>query len=712
MLYNITDVQNMAADLAGTYALANAIDASATATWNETAPGSGVYYGFAPIGTGTGVGRFTGSLDGQGYAITNITINRPTSDYEGLFGSTNGATITRIGGISGAVTGKNSVGVVVGRTYSSTIQNCITSATISAAAFGGGIVGHNSTSSTVTQCASIGNVAGSVSECGGVCGINSGSVTSNCYSAGNVVAPNTCGGVVGSNISAATESNCYSTGDVTAAQYAGGISGLNTDGVVGYCFATGTALAALYKSGMVGRDLNSVGVTGSWLPVAELKKHIWTRTAGWNFSTIWQMAVVMPNLVGQTLDDAAELLSAQGMTIGTSTEAYSATVAKGLIISQSVAAGTGTAGLPTLQAHGVAVSPKTGDVVDVVVSLGSQVEVQNTLGLTQAAAEALLTADGFTVTVTTGTSDTVAVGIIDSQTPAGGTLATLGSAVTINRVTGRTTVDVPGVLGLDVADAISAIEDAGLVAVETSDFNEDVPAGIVFEQSPAIGVTVSPGSNVEYSVSDGPEFAVVPNLIGRTQAAAISAITAAGLTSSVVSGYHDFYADGIVYDQDVVPGTSVDFGDEIEIKVSQGLHTETVPDVMGDTQAVAVAKIEALGFTASVREAYSDAAAGLVINQSPIPGEALLVGHMVYVVVSLGVQSEELATGFAQSPWKACAPDGSAFIGAVFVDGKAGYTAKTTGSARVRRIEIRYQSHDRRSIRGTRPMPNSDGSGE
>jgi hypothetical protein len=126
LLYNITDVQNMAADLAGTYALANAIDASATSGWNAGA-------GFAPVGTGTGVLRFTGSLDGQGYAITGLYINRPLSDYQGLFGSTNGATITRIGGISGSVTGKDYVGPLVGRPYASAISLCAASATVSGA---------------------------------------------------------------------------------------------------------------------------------------------------------------------------------------------------------------------------------------------------------------------------------------------------------------------------------------------------------------------------------------------------------------------------------------------------------------------------------------------------------------------------------------------------------------------------------------------------
>ena len=115
VITNVTELQQaMAFDLAGTYVLGNNIDASATSGWNAGA-------GFAPVGTGTGVGRFTGSLDGAGYAITNLTINRPTTDYQGLFGSTNGATITRVGGISGSVTGKDYVGPLAGRAYTSTI---------------------------------------------------------------------------------------------------------------------------------------------------------------------------------------------------------------------------------------------------------------------------------------------------------------------------------------------------------------------------------------------------------------------------------------------------------------------------------------------------------------------------------------------------------------------------------------------------------------
>ena len=59
-----------------------------------------------------------------------------------------------------------------------------------------------------------------------------------------------------------------------------------------------------------------------------------------------------------------------GCTVDTVTEAYSETVAEGDIIRQSMVGGT--ASTPTLQAFGAATSPKTGDTVDVVVSLGAR----------------------------------------------------------------------------------------------------------------------------------------------------------------------------------------------------------------------------------------------------------------------------------------------------------------------------------------------------
>ena len=72
MITDAAELQAMENDLDGHYELANDIDASVTATWNDGA-------GFDPVGT------FTGSLHGEGHTIAGLTVNRSTSANVGLF---------------------------------------------------------------------------------------------------------------------------------------------------------------------------------------------------------------------------------------------------------------------------------------------------------------------------------------------------------------------------------------------------------------------------------------------------------------------------------------------------------------------------------------------------------------------------------------------------------------------------------------------------
>ena len=63
------------------------IYAVSTSGWNS---GSG----FSPIGNS--FDKFTGTYDGQGNEILNLYINRPSTNYVGLFGATFGAEISNI----------------------------------------------------------------------------------------------------------------------------------------------------------------------------------------------------------------------------------------------------------------------------------------------------------------------------------------------------------------------------------------------------------------------------------------------------------------------------------------------------------------------------------------------------------------------------------------------------------------------------------------
>ena len=96
------------------YTLGNDIDLSSISNWE-------------PIGTLAN--PFTGTLDGNGYKISNLVINRPTEDNVGLFGVINTAKskhapgdnsvlanpiIKHINFVDAAVDGRDNVGVLAG----------------------------------------------------------------------------------------------------------------------------------------------------------------------------------------------------------------------------------------------------------------------------------------------------------------------------------------------------------------------------------------------------------------------------------------------------------------------------------------------------------------------------------------------------------------------------------------------------------------------
>ncbi|MCX7668666.1 MAG: hypothetical protein N2439_01150, partial [Anaerolineae bacterium] len=149
--------------LSGHYVLGADIDASATSTWNSGA-------GFAPIGNTMG---FTGRFDGLGHVITNLTINRPTTDYVGLFGHASGG-VRNVGLDNGSVSGKNFVGGLVGRNYSGgTISNSYATGSVNGGSYLGGLVGNNY-GGTISNSYATGGVTGSGNDAGGLVGNNYG----------------------------------------------------------------------------------------------------------------------------------------------------------------------------------------------------------------------------------------------------------------------------------------------------------------------------------------------------------------------------------------------------------------------------------------------------------------------------------------------------------------------------------------------------------
>ena len=155
------------------------IDAFSTSGWDNNS-------GFSPIGNNST--KFTGSYDGDGYTINGLTIDRESTNYIGLFGYTNGATIQDLGVTNVNIKGKHYVGALVGINEGSTISNCYSTGSVTGTArYVGGLVGWVLDTSTVSNCYSTGTVTGSHWYVGGLAGqVRDNSTVSNCYRNRNI----------------------------------------------------------------------------------------------------------------------------------------------------------------------------------------------------------------------------------------------------------------------------------------------------------------------------------------------------------------------------------------------------------------------------------------------------------------------------------------------------------------------------------------------
>ena len=333
-------LQNMANNLTADYELGNDI----------TCTGS-----FTPVGDFDGDIGFTGSLDGKGYSIINLTISLSGTDGVGLFSLADGATISNLTLTSVAIVGDVSAGALVGLARNTTtITNCHSSGAISALRVAGGLVGRadydtspvifdscttsvnvtttGATSTvgrcggfvgqmdkdcTATDCSATGIVIGTSVQVGGFVGHSIGAfgaraIYTRCYSSGSVTTgeddggDSRCGGFAG-NIAHSLFTDCYAFGDVTGTgQYVGGFVAFSqTSDVFTHCYSKGAISGGSDVGGFAGYgsstytncfwDTQTSGqgssAGGTGKTTAQMKTTGTFTNAGWNFSTVWSREI-------------------------------------------------------------------------------------------------------------------------------------------------------------------------------------------------------------------------------------------------------------------------------------------------------------------------------------------------------------------------------------------------------------------------------------
>ena len=170
---------------------------------------------------------FTGTFDGNGNTISNLSVAITSATVAGLFGAIDEAVIRYVGLVGVSVRDNNTtgdtvyVGGLVGQNIIGTISGSYVTGSVSGAN-AGGLVGEN-----IFGSISGSYVTGSVSgaNAGGLVGENSGDIE-NSYTTGSVMGSANAGGLVGENLGGIIR-NSYSIGPVNGSGNLGGLLGNN-----------------------------------------------------------------------------------------------------------------------------------------------------------------------------------------------------------------------------------------------------------------------------------------------------------------------------------------------------------------------------------------------------------------------------------------------------------------------------------------------------
>jgi eukaryotic-like serine/threonine-protein kinase len=321
--------------------------------------------------------------------------------------------------------------------------------------------------------------------------------------------------------------------------------------------AVGTTTAAAYAATTVQPKVDERGRMTGGQPVARKKRNtalVWVLTLLALAAVIGailyaaiklgdaQSSVSVPNVVSKNVAVATQEL--QNAHLNPSLQHVSSNAPVDTVVQQDPAAGKDVS---------------RGSTVKLFVSGGPATKLipSDITGQTADAATLELVAAGFKVTPKEQ-SNGAASGTVFGSSPKPGTMAPVGSTVTIFVSTGPAPVAVPQVKGLTVDDATRQLEASGFTNLNTpvEENSTSVPAGQVTRTDPPAGQQVPIDTRITIFISRGAPTVAVPSKIGETKAKAKAELEADGFTVTTLNRVDDANV-GRVVDQNPAPGTQV-----------------------------------------------------------------------------------------------------------------------------------------------------------
>ena len=266
-------------------------------------------------------------------------------------------------------------------------------------------------------------------------------------------------------------------------------------------------------------------------------------TGGWWFGI--GRYTVAPQLVTMSKADATAQASRGGFKLTYGPARYDENIAKDVVLVQD----------PAPSARIV-----KGGTITLILSLGPErYPVPDVVGKALDVAQAELTKAQLNVVQGPQRyDDNLPAGVVLAVDPKAGTEVKPGAKVTVTVSKGRAPITVPNVVGKNINEARSELEQLGLQVVEDYKDANDKPKDQVIAQKPGDGSGVEKGAQITLDVSKGPPAVIVPAVKGLPCAQAQQVLQQAQLQAQI-----QLNPAGVVRAQSpdenaqVPPGTSV-----------------------------------------------------------------------------------------------------------------------------------------------------------
>ncbi len=211
-------------------------------------------------------------------------------------------------------------------------------------------------------------------------------------------------------------------------------------------------------------------------------------------------------------------------------------------------------------------------------------------------------------------SDDADRGTVAETDPEIGSRLSPGDSVTVFLSMGPQTMDMPDLVGEDVANATKDLEDLGFAAediVQEEVDAREVPPGEVIETNPEAGATADREGSITLTISRG---IPVPAVVGEELDDARSTLEDLDLEVEVVEEESEDVDEGVVISQLPDTGTSLGMNGTVTLTVSSGPPEVDVPDVVGMRRKEARETLEDAGFEVEIDRILRG---NRIVHQSP-----------------------------------------------------------------------------------------------